>query len=308
MHQPEASAVTAYLAADGFVDDLVVELGDDAVLARHERLVLARGPARPAAWAQNVWHAPETLAIASVGDAARQLRARGRNWAGYAFHLHRRTALIEQALPHVSARPLVFPAPAPTAPMGGFALLDAGTVLAAPRTASPFRHGEVRFVEDHERPPSRAYLKLWEVFTRLGVMPGPGDRCLDLGACPGGWTWVLAELGAHVISVDKAPLDERVARRPDVEVRQESAFGLDPAAVGEVDWLFSDIICYPARLLALVRRWMASGRARRFVCTVKFQGSTDHATTRELAAIPGAQLVHLFHNRHELTFIHLGAP
>ena len=46
-----------------------------------------------------------------------------------------------------------------------------------------------------------------------------------------------------------------------------------------------------------------SGRVRRFVCTVKFQGETDHDTARALAAIPGGRLVHLFHNRHELTFI-----
>src|SRR5690606_4355297 len=141
---------------------------------------------------------------------------------------------------------------------------------------------EARFVEDADGPPSRAYLKLWEAFTRLGVRPAPGERCLDLGASPGGWTWVLAELGARVTSVDKAPLDPRVAGRPEVEVRQESAFGLDPAEVGDVDWLFSDVICYPERLLGLVRRWMASGRVRRLVCTVKFQGATDHTTVRAL--------------------------
>lgn len=297
---------TAYLAADGFVDELVTELGE--VEAVHERLVLAAGPPRPAAWAQNVWLAPERLPIASIGDAARQLRARGRNWAGYSFAHHRRAALIEGELPHVSARPLVFPSAPPSAPMGGFTLLEPGLLLASAATSSPFRHGEVSFVEDHQRPPSRAYLKLWEAFTRLGVRPAPGERCLDLGASPGGWTWVLAELGARVIAVDKAALDPRIASRPEVEVRRESAFGLDPAAIGDVDWLLSDVICYPARLLELIRRWMASGRARRFVCTVKFQAETDHATARALAAIPGAELVHLHHNRHELTFLHLGTP
>ena len=33
--------------------------------------------------------------------------------------------------------------------------------------------------------------------------------------------------------------------------------------MGQVDWLFSDMICYPARLLALVRQWMAQGSMRR---------------------------------------------
>jgi Predicted SAM-dependent methyltransferase len=60
---------------------------------------------------------------------------------------------------------------------------------------------------------------------------------------------VLAKLGARVIAVDKAPLDPAVAALPGVEIRQASAFALDPAEIGPVDWLFSDVICYPARLL-----------------------------------------------------------
>ena len=77
-------------------------------------------------------------------------------------------------------------------------------------------------------------------------------------ASPGGWTWVLAELGARVLSVDRAPLASALADRPEVEERRESAFGLAPATVGPVDWLFSDIVCYPARLLSLIERWLAS--------------------------------------------------
>ena len=91
--------------------------------------------------------------------------------------------------------------------------------------------------------------------------------------------------------------------REGVEWRGESAFGLDPASVGPVDWLFSDVICYPARLLRLVERWRASGLVRNFVCTIKFQGETDHETPRAFAAIPGASVLHLHQNKHELTFL-----
>ena len=141
-----------------------------------------------------------------------------------------------------------------------------------------------------------------EALTRIGRMPGPGDRCLDLGACPGGWTWVLAKLGAEVTAVDKAPLDPAVAAMPGVTVRAESAFGLDPKSEPPVDWLFSDVICYPARLLGLVRRWIEADAARSFVCTLKFQGETDHDTAEAFAALPGAQLFHSAQNKHELTF------
>ena len=109
-----------------------------------------------------------------------------------------------------------------------------------------------------------------------------------------------------VVSVDKAGLAPEIARLPGIEHRLASAFALDPRAVGPLDWLFSDVVCYPARLLALVERWLAAGTCRRFVCTIKFQGRTDHEAARRFAAIPGSQLRHLFHNKHELTWIKIG--
>jgi 23S rRNA (cytidine2498-2'-O)-methyltransferase len=301
---PAETEFTAYLAADGFLDELLVELG--AVDAVHGRLVLASGAPRPAAWAQNIWYAPQRLAIASIGDAARQLRAIQRNWALYSGDFHRRAALIAEKLPKVSAKPLHFGDSAPSAPLGAWTLLDPGTMLAASRCSSPFPNGEVQFVEDREAPPSRAYLKLWEALTLIGERPGPGDLCLDLGASPGGWSWVLQQTGARLVAVDKAPLDPRIAALPGIEIRQMSAFALAPDALGSVDWLFSDVVCYPARLLRLVESWLAAGTCRRFVCTLKFQGATDHETARRFAAIPNSRLMHLSHNKHELTWVKLG--
>ncbi len=295
--------VTGYLAVPGFEADLIAELADTPIIATHGRLILAPGPARPAAWTQNIWHDVARIPIASIGDGARALRAIQRNWWPYAPGLHRRTTLLVDKLPKVSAKPLTFGQSAPSAPLGSFTLLDEQTLLAAARCASPFPNGECHFVEDKITPPNRAYLKLWDVFTQLGQAPAPGEICLDLGACPGGWSWVLAKLGAQVISVDKAPLAPAIAAMPAITTRQESAFGLDPADVGPVDWLFSDIICYPERLFRLVERWRASGLVRNFVCTIKFQGDTDHATAQAFAAIPGARMMHLFHNKHELTWV-----
>ena len=109
-----------------------------------------------------------------------------------------------------------------------------------------------------------------------------------------------------MVSVDKAPLAPAIARLPGIEHRLESAFALDPAlSSGRSIGCFRDVVCYPARLLALVERWLAAGTCRRFVCTIKFQGETDHAIARRFAAIPGSQLRHLFHNKHELTWIRL---
>lgn len=297
---------TGYLAPDGFTDDLLRELGD-AVVEVHGRLVIANGEPPPVAWAANTWRDPQRISIASIGDAATKLRAIQRNWALYPNAHHRRAALIAERLPKVSAKPHAFGTPAPSAPLGSWTLLAPELMLAAPSCSNPFPNGEVQFIEDKSSSPSRAYLKLWEAFTLIGVQPQPGELCLDLGSSPGGWTWVLAGLGARVISVDKAPLEPRIAAMPGVEMRQESAFGLDPrsASVPPVDWLCSDVICYPARLLGLVQRWLATGKAKRFVCSIKFQAETDFATLDAFKAIPGSQVLHLHHNKHEVTWIKL---
>jgi 23S rRNA (cytidine2498-2'-O)-methyltransferase len=276
------------------------------VLEIHDRLVLAEGPPRDVAWAANVWRDPVWLKIASIGDAAKQLRTIQRNWALYSFAHHRRAALIVEKLPKVSAKPLAFGDPAPSAPLGSWTLIDPETVLASAACSSPFPNGEANFIED-KAPPSRAYLKLWEAFTLLNVRPSPGETCLDLGACPGGWSYVLAKLGARVIAIDKAPLDPGVLVLPGVEQRQVSAFGLEPRDIGPVDWLFSDVICYPARLLTLVEKFIAAGTVRNFLCTIKFQGETDFTTQARFAAIPGSRLLHLHVNKHELTWVKLSA-
>lgn len=295
---------TVYLAARDFVQELVDELSvSTEVQEVRGRLVLADGAALPAAWAQNIWQEPFFQPVESVGHAVRTLKSIQRNWHCYPVDHFRRAALIAEQLPPVSAKPLVFGTKPPTSPLGSWTLWDRDTLLVSAACSSPFPDGEVRFEEDKLGPPSRAYLKLWETFTVLGVQPQSGQLCLDLGASPGGWTWVLAEIGARVLSVDKAPLEPRVARMQGVDYCQGSGFALEPAIMGQVDWLFSDMACYPERLLATVEKWREAGAASNFVCTLKFQGETDHDTARAFAAIPGSRLLHLSCNRHELTWV-----
>jgi 23S rRNA (cytidine2498-2'-O)-methyltransferase len=266
-------------------------------------LALSPDPPAQAAWALNIWTAPRTLPAPSIGAAADALRAIQRNWGYYPFDHTGRAALIRARLPRLAPRPLHFPCAAPTSHLGAWTLLEPDLLLASPTQTSSFVNGEVAFAEDRAGPPSRAYLKLWEACTLWRAWPSPGQTCLDLGAAPGGWTWALASLGARVTAIDKAPLDPGIAAMPGVTARVDSAFALDPAREAPVDWLFCDVIAYPARLLALVQAWIDAGRAARIVCTLKFQAATDHETAEAFAAIPGGRLVHLFHNKHELTFL-----
>ena len=293
---------SAYLAPEGLEDTLAEELARRGVRvsAWHGRLALSPQPPVASAWALDVWTAPREIEIASVKSAADALRALQRNWSAYPVLHHRRMALIAERLPPVKGRPLQFPQAAPASHLGAWTLLAPDRMLASPTKSSPFVNGECLFLEDHFNPPSRAYLKLWEACTRLGAWPQPGDECLDLGASPGGWTWAIADLGATVTAIDKADLHPRVAAMPGVTLRRESAFALPPE---RVDWLFSDILAYPDRLLALVKAWIAAAAPGRIVCTVKFQGATDHEAAEAFAAIEGGQLMHLYHNKHELTFV-----
>ncbi|WP_244963542.1 SAM-dependent methyltransferase [Oceanidesulfovibrio marinus] len=313
---------TIYLAPKGFEAELEhevrieLEAEDPQVAAdvwARERLVFAPGPYRPMAWAQNAWLEPWRIPFDSIKEGARALKAIQRNWSLTSIAEHRRAALIAEALPPVKGRPLEFGETPPASPLGGWTLLDRNTIIAAPQTTSPFPQGEVHFVEDKSGPPNRAYLKLWEAFTRFGV-PEPGSRCLDLGASPGGWTWVLAQLGCNVTAVDRSPLAPELMRNPLVTFRTGSAFGVDPRHVreeyGEVDWLVWDVACYPKRLLTWVRRWLDAGPECSMVCTLKFQGETDMDSVFAFKRIPGSRLVHLTHNKHELTWVRLagGAP
>ena len=309
---PRESYDCIYLAAADHVDALCAELTARGghIAGVMERLVFAQGARGPAAWAQNTWLEPVDLPIASIGDAAKRLRAIQRNWCGYPLAWHRRARLIADRLPHIGFRPRNFGEPPPAAALGSWTLVARDRLLASARCSSAFAHGAPAFIEDRRNPPNRAYLKLWEALTLARTRPGAGDRCVDLGAAPGGWTWVLAALGAAVIAVDRAPLAPDVAAHPGVSQRRGDAFGLDPAAVGAVDWICCDVIAYPPRLRALAERWAAAHPRAAMVVTIKYQGAVDATETARFLDIPGSRLCHLAANKHELTWFRLpdGGP
>lgn len=290
----------AYLAFENFSKELDHELKNKRAIS--DRLFVSE-TFQNAVWAQHVWRDCEWIDIHSIGDAVKALKARGKWWVLYSFSHHRRAQLIQDQLPHFKQTPLKFLAPLPSQPLGAWTMVDKNKILVAPQTSSPFPLGEIHFAEDKVTPPSRAYLKLWELFTVHGICPTPGELCLDLGSCPGGWTWVLQQTGAQVISVDKAPLDPRIAHLPRVQYLKKDAFTLRAEQLGKIDWFFSDIICYPPRLFELVELWFHSGLCKNFVCTIKFQGETDWKTMENFLKIPNSRILHLYHNKHEVTWV-----
>ncbi|TVR31371.1 MAG: hypothetical protein EA388_13540 [Nitriliruptor sp.] len=55
---------------------------------QHGRLQVSESRPVHAAWAANTWWEAERTAVSSIGDAAKQLRRRQRNWAVYAPEHH----------------------------------------------------------------------------------------------------------------------------------------------------------------------------------------------------------------------------
>ena len=286
---------TAYLAPIGLEETLKAEL--KGIIAQYGRLFVAEGPLQNVYFAQNIWLDPRSIAFDSISDAARKLRDLSGLWAYYPTQNIRRAELIAERLPYFSPKKLRFPATAPVSTIGSWTLLDSHTLFASKHSSSPFAHGEVHF-EESRIPPSRAYLKLWEIFTQIGKWPQKNDRCLEIGASPGGWTWVLQQLGARVWAVDRAPLSVEGAN---VTFWEKDAFSVLPGGM-EFDWILSDVVCYPDKLLQWILRWLEARPQTHFICTIKFQGQDEYGIIKDFEAIPGSHLVHLFHNKHELTW------
>lgn len=303
---------TGYLVTEGHKGDFLHEVSLYGLEIAHdlEKIVFLKGEFDPRlVWHQNAWLNPQITKIESINKAAQVLKNIQRNWAHLPTASMRRGELIQNALPHLSFKPLNFGDKMPAKNLGSFTLVDNDTMIYASHCTSAFRNGEVIFHEDKVNPPSRAYLKLWEAFTLIDapeIFPKNGDLTLDVGSCPGGWTWVLSNFGAEVYSYDKAPIDERLMERQEVKYFSRSAFSLEPKEFDrKIKWFCSDIICYPPRLLNLVKRFYESGIVENFICTIKFQGETDFATMNEyIKSIPGSYIVHLYNNKHEVTWIY----
>ncbi len=138
-------------------------------------------------------------------------------------------------------------------------------------------------VHDDMRPPSRAYRKLLEAELHLGERIGAADRCVDLGGSPGGWTFIAADRGAHVVSVDRSPLRDDLMEHPRVVFERGDAFRFVPER--PVDWLLCDVAAVPERSLAMLDTWLGARLCRVFCVTLKLKGDDPFAAVRDTRAL-----------------------
>lgn len=299
----EKKPVAVYITKPEFLAELSQELGD--VYTVIEDLVFSSHYNPDVCFALDIWLEPQIVTFQSISEAVRILRQAGKFWYLHPLSHVRRSRLIEEQLRRYPDLLQPFPPETPIPSIGAFSLLDQNRLIFSAKRLKKWPQGQCFFIEDKINPPNRAYLKLWEALFLLQKYPGSGESALDLGASPGGWTYVMQTLGTTVTAVDKALLDPRIANLPRVQFLQQSAFALDPATLEHTyDWVLSDVACYPDRAYALIIKWIESGKARQLIFTIKLQGTIDLVTIKKFQEIPGGRILNMFYNKHEATFFY----
>ncbi|MCG3200961.1 MAG: Ribosomal RNA large subunit methyltransferase M [Gammaproteobacteria bacterium] len=184
---------------------------------------------------------------------------------------------------------------------------------ADPRHSSPWPMGIPR-LRMPRAAPSRSVLKLEEALRVFLTEEErhrslrPGMLAVDLGAAPGGWSWLLARHGMRVIAVDNGRLAEAVLATGQVEHRREDGFAFRPRR--RVDWMVCDIVEQPSRVAQRVSRWFARSWCRQAIFNLKLPMKRRYeAVMQARAVIERAmsgrkfelQFRQLYHDREEVT-------
>ncbi len=289
----EGRNVELAFARQGFVVAAIVA-ADASAVATAVGEVLGR-TGRPQPWAFDSWvpDSDETNImagrVAQLGvDARARIEVAFPAWSALRLH-DGRAALVENGLY------------AQVCVVGDRAFVGAAPAREVPSLAAG---GRLR-VHVAAAAPSRAAMKLVEAFAWLDRTPERGDQCVDLGAAPGGWSWVLLDRGAKVIAVDPAQLDPTVRHEKGMLHIKADAFHFDP---GEpVDWLLCDMAWRPLEVAALLGKWARRRWARLLVANIKLpmKKRAEHLfRVRDILEEAGwkhLRVRQLYHDREEIT-------
>jgi len=183
---------------------------------------------------------------------------------------------------------------------------------ADPAASAPWPLGVPR-LKLHADAPSRSALKLEEALLSLlddrqrDTLLRPGMTAADLGAAPGGWTWVLARHGLRVTAIDNGPLRQHVLDTGLVEHLRADGFHWHPKQ--PLDWMVCDMVEQPARVARRMGEWFCEGWCRQSIFNLKLPMKKRWLETRrsldvfaEAAGVPLAVLARqLYHDREEIT-------
>jgi len=119
-------------------------------------------------------------------------------------------------------------------------------------------------------PPATAYKKLYEILALVNTRNLNQKNCVELGSAPGGWTHVLLEKGATVISVDRAPMPDYLLENPNLSHHRADAKKWMIKENKLIDWLFGDLALAPDVSLDILQLWIKHKAPINLVWTLKF--------------------------------------
>ena len=182
--------------------------------------------------------------------------------------------------------------------------------------SSNFQMGIPRLRMPHSAP-SRSTLKLDEAFkTMLNEKEQQqylknGMNAVDLGACPGGWTWQLVNRDIQVIAIDNGNMNTELMDTGMVTHVKADGFKYTPEKT--VDWLVCDMVERPLHISQLIARWLSEGHCRHAAFNLKLPMKQRYKVVQECLELIYAQYStnkpykirakHLYHDREEITCI-----
>lgn len=165
--------------------------------------------------------------------------------------------------------------------------------------------------------PSRSTLKLEEAFHAFIPREeweerlAPGMKAVDLGACPGGWTYQLVRRSMFVHAVDNGAMAESIMETGQVKYHAVDGFKFEPPRKN-ITWLVCDMIEKPYRVAQLMGEWLIAEWAKEAIFNLKLpmnrryeQVSEDLDNLKRFLIENGVkfemQAKHLYHDREEVT-------
>ncbi|NVJ62040.1 MAG: 23S rRNA (cytidine(2498)-2'-O)-methyltransferase RlmM [Gammaproteobacteria bacterium] len=162
--------------------------------------------------------------------------------------------------------------------------------------------------------PSRSTLKLEEAFLEFLTKReresffGLGKTAVDLGACPGGWTYQLVKRDVFVYAIDNGAMADSLMKTGLVEHIKADGFVFTPPV--PVTWLVCDMIEQPRRIARLMAEWLANGHAERAMFNLKLPMKKRYQEVQDCIALISEILgensfdlliKQLYHDREEVT-------
>ena len=182
---------------------------------------------------------------------------------------------------------------------------------------SPFLMGIPRLKFPAEAP-SRSTLKLEEAI--LTFIPQVEEKKrftdsmtgVDLGACPGGWTYQLVKRGVFVYAVDHGKMAASLHETGRIEHCAEDGFKFQPPKRKTIDWLVCDMVEQPIRISKLIAKWLINGWCRETIFNLKLPMKKRYQEVQLCLNYLGDELAkngfrfsiqakHLYHDREEIT-------